>query len=167
MKYDVLFLMSMIIALLPIRGLASNCPGGATSCYKKAIYERDVGAQDETSYLREFDNDAVIPDHTDFGVHRLYQGYVVDVECIGLFADSFSEAIFGAVAYLALFRLDESVGWVDGEVKSSNSSRGAVKVSDDIQELEYNLWVATLSELRGDCSYHLYNCQHFAGELYN
>lgn len=145
---------------------ATNCPNGATSCYKKAIYRRDIGTGNRSMQEREL-NKIYVFDHYDFGVHRVD---LTDLECIGLFANSFDDAVWGAVAYLSLFGLNSSVGWVDATVRSSNNERGPVSITDDIDDIYYYLNIQLMNELKGPRTayYHLilYACQSFAEDLY-
>ncbi len=160
------------LALAPCFSYAANCPNGGSQCYKKAIFSRDIGGAERTMQERELDS-VYVPNHHDFGVYKVIDGNIEDVECIGLFANSFSEAIQGAAAYLALLGLFKDVGWVDARVESSNGTRGPAGTSDYIEVGVYYNWLEHLSAEGGIVGpkpdgYHLiqFMCQDFASELY-
>ncbi len=157
-----LYIMTLIVT--PQLCQSANCPVGDTTCNKRAIFSRDIGEADASIQQKEANN-IFVPNHHDFGVYETDN--TSEGASVGLIADSMYDAAVGAASYI-FHLLDDSIGWVDGQVKSADGTRGGVSQSDEITESEYESWITELPTLIGSMDYHLviFNCQHFASDLY-
>lgn len=154
--------------IIPFICIATNCPNGLTYCHQKGVFSRDIGEANASAQEREL-NSILLPNHHDFGVYEFDGSNMSDLSAVGLFADSFSDAVIEAAKYLALLGLNDAVGWVDGQVNSSGGTVGSNGGGNDITEAEYLSWLTELPSLHGYMAYHLvlWNCQHFASDLNN